>query len=87
MTKISQYTAITTINNNDLVDTSQDIGGGLYQSKSLTFDVIQKFIYYNRTINSVNIKEVYSSSDIPTFPTALDDNTLYLFIGDISNWK
>lgn len=37
MTKISQYTAITTLANADLMDISQDVGAGLYQSKKITY--------------------------------------------------
>lgn len=37
MTKISQYTAITTLANGDLMDISQDVGAGLYQSKKITY--------------------------------------------------
>lgn len=37
MTKISQYTAITTLANGDLMDISEDVGAGLYQSKKITY--------------------------------------------------
>jgi hypothetical protein len=37
MTKISQYTAITTLANGDLMDVSQDAGAGLYQTKSISY--------------------------------------------------
>jgi len=38
MTKISQYTAITTLANGDLMDISEDVGAGLYQSKKITYE-------------------------------------------------
>jgi hypothetical protein len=37
MTKISQYTAITSMATGDLMDVSEDVGGGLYQSKKITY--------------------------------------------------
>ena len=37
MTKISQYTAITTLANGDLFDTSKDVGAGLYDTRSIAY--------------------------------------------------
>jgi hypothetical protein len=37
MTKISQYTAITSLSSDDLLDISQDTGGGSYATKSISY--------------------------------------------------
>ena len=37
MTKISQYTAITSLSSDDLLDISQDTGGGTYATKSISY--------------------------------------------------
>ena len=37
MTKISQYTAISSLANDDLLDISQDTGGGSYATKSISY--------------------------------------------------
>ena len=37
MTKISQYTPITTLANGDLLDVSQDTGAGTYATKSISY--------------------------------------------------
>ena len=37
MTKISQYTPITTLANGDLLDVSQDTGAGTYSTKSISY--------------------------------------------------
>lgn len=81
MTKISQYTPITSLVNGDLIDTSQDSGGGIYATKSIDFQDFQSSIFYNRTENGVIVQEVRTATDLPSVLIA---NTTYLIIGEVT---
>lgn len=81
MTKISQYTPITSLVNGDLIDTSQDSGGGIYATKSIDFQDLQSSIFYNRTENGVIIQEVRTATDLPSVLIA---NTIYVIMGIVS---
>jgi len=81
MTKISQYTPITSLVNGDLIDTSQDSGGGIYATKSIDFQDLQSSIFYNRTENGATIQEVRTATDLPSVLIA---NTTYVIIGEVT---
>jgi len=75
MTKISQYTAITTLANGDLMDISQDTGGGSYATKKIDYadllaqlqsDIGQNHLFglYAQTIVSSTITNTTTESSI-----------------------
>jgi hypothetical protein len=81
MTKISQYPTITTLANGDLLDISRDAGGGSYDTSAINFENLQSSNFLSRTVNSVNIQEVRTASDLPATLVA---NTTYIIIGEVS---
>lgn len=81
MTKISQYTTINTLANGDLLDISQDAGGGNYDTRAINFQNLQSSNFYSRTENLINIQEVRTASDLPATLVA---NTTYLIVGVVN---
>ena len=78
MTKISQYTPITTLANGDLLDVSQDTGAGTYSTKSISYsDLLTQltaaisgnatlFGLYAQTVQSATINTVGEQSVVGT---------------------
>ena len=62
MTKISQYTAITTLASGDLLDISQDAGGGSFDTKSIDYDDILIQLFGTATPHPSAIIELVSTS-------------------------
>jgi len=76
MTKISQYTPITTLANGDLLDVSQDTGAGTYWTKSISYsDLLTQltaaisgnatlFGLYAQTVNSATITNTTTETSV-----------------------
>jgi hypothetical protein len=76
MTKISQYTPITTLANGDLLDVSQDTGAGTYSTKSISYsDLLTQltaaisgnatlFGLYAQTVNSATITNTTTETSV-----------------------
>ena len=76
MTKISQYTPITTLANGDLLDVSQDTGAGTYGTKSISYsDLLTQltaaisgnatlFGLYAQTVNSATITNTTTETSV-----------------------
>ena len=66
MTKISQYTAITTLANGDLLDVSQDTGAATYATKSISYadllTQLQAAITSNATLYGLYAQTVVSAT-------------------------
>lgn len=75
MTKISQYTAITTLANGDLMDISQDVGGGLYQSKKITYqDLLTEL---QNSIGQNHLFGLYSQTSVsPTITNTTTESSI-----------
>lgn len=76
MTKISQYTPITTLANGDLLDVSQDTGAGTYSTKSISYsDLLTQltaaisgnatlFGLYAQTVSSATITNTTTETSV-----------------------
>ena len=75
MTKISQYTAITSLSSDDLLDISQDTGGGTYATKKIT---------YENMLNNIKTRGIVEVTQASDLPSTLVTDTTYVIRGEIT---